>query len=360
MTRRDLPAYVGRYGRNKLLYFRRYGKLTRIHAEPGTPEFWAEYYLCLKGRAAPPPTRTIKGLVQRYKESTTWADLSANTRKSYTRHFAWLIDAAGDHDPSSIRKGVIYDMQQALSDKPTDANRKIAALSTLLTYAREIEWVKENPAIGVKQLKPTGRKREPWPLDMIEAFRADADPRTRLIFELLLGTGQRIGDVLRMQWGHIDGDGISVTQGKTKAKIYVPFTEAVRETLASAPRRGLYIVTQDNGRPVSYNLAWRDVMDVRRRIGAEAWDIHGLRHSAAAEIASLPGMTSDHVRAITGHSSAAMVRLYAGPAMQKARAKEAQKARENKTATKRESAIGSANARSRPLKTNDKSEIKGG
>jgi hypothetical protein len=38
-------------------------------------------------------------------------------------------------------------------------------------------------------------------------------------------------------------------------------------------------------------------------------------------------MTADHVRAITGHSATQMVRLYAGEAMQKARAKEAQAAR---------------------------------
>jgi hypothetical protein len=38
-------------------------------------------------------------------------------------------------------------------------------------------------------------------------------------------------------------------------------------------------------------------------------------------------MTADHVRALTGHSSAEMVRLYSGKAMQKARAKEAQEGR---------------------------------
>ena len=35
---------------------------------------------------------------------------------------------------------------------------------------------------------------------MIDAAREKAEPRTRLLFELLLGTGQRIGDVLKMKW----------------------------------------------------------------------------------------------------------------------------------------------------------------
>jgi len=51
-------------------------------------------------------------------------------------------------------------------------------------------------------------------------------------------------------------------------------------------------------------------------------------HGGVCQIAALPGMTADHVRAITGHSAGAMVRLYAGKAMQRARAKEAQKLRD--------------------------------
>ena len=68
----------------------------------------------------------------------------------------------------------------------------------------------------------------------------------------------------------------------------------------------------------------------------------GVRQVAALErddYASLPGMTADHVRAITGHSAVSMVRLYAGEAMQKARAIEAQAAR-NGTGPERESGNG--------------------
>jgi integrase len=118
-----------------------------------------------------------------------------------------------------------------------------------------------------------------------------------------------------------------LTQAKTKTAIYIPLTARLRRSLADAPRKGLFIVCQDNGLRVGYNLAWKDIMAVRRAIGAEAYDIHALRHYAASQIAALPGMTADHVRAITGHSAGAMVRLYAGKAMQRARAKEAQEGR---------------------------------
>ena len=39
-----------------------------------------------------------------------------------------------------------------------------------------------------------------WPAEHVEVFRGVADARSMLIFELCLATGQRIGDVLDMQW----------------------------------------------------------------------------------------------------------------------------------------------------------------
>ena len=67
-------------------------------------------------------------------------------------------------------------------------------------------------------------------------------------------------------------------------------------------------------------------MAVRKRIGAEAYDIHGLRYSAAAELAAL-GCNDELIQSVTGHQTRAMVAKYAGPARQKTRAKEAQEKR---------------------------------
>lgn len=326
--KRDLPAYTFRSGGR--IYFRKDGRRGRLYADPGTPEFAAEYALLMRGRRQA-PKRTIAGLIHAYRESDRWQELAPNTRKSYSRHFAYFQEKIGGKDPASLRPVHIHEMRDALRDTPTDASRKVGALKTLLSYAVQIGWLDRNPAHGVGSLKGKRPPRQPWPRDMIDAFRENADPDTRLIFEMLLGTGQRIGDVLRMQWGHIEGDGIRVKQSKTGAALYVPFTAPLRAAVATAPRRGLHIVTQANGRPVAYNTAWTWIMRVRREIGAEAWDIHSLRHAAASEIAALPGMSPEHVAAITGHAAVGMVRLYAGAAMQRARATEAQAARERAT-----------------------------
>jgi integrase len=324
--KRGLPAFVYAKGKKGYLYFIRPGICQRMKHAPGTADFAVEYALLMKGKAAP-ATVTIGRMIDAYMKSPDWAALAANTRKSYARHLDYFREKIGDIGPDKIKTRNVNDMRDALKDKPTDANRKIGCLSALYTWGKRNDWCKTNPAIIAKKLAPTGRVRGPWPLDLIDAARATATGRDLLLFELLLGTGQRISDVLMMRWGDMDADGIRVTQGKTKAKVYVPLTDRLRRVLAETPKLGLFIVSQNSGQRVRYNLAWKDMMALRLKIGAKAYDIHSLRHSAASEIASLPGMSADHVRAITGHSATQMVRLYAGEAMQKARAIEAQAAR---------------------------------
>ena len=64
-------------------------------------------------------------------------------------------------------------------------------------------------------------------------------------------------------------------------------------------------------------------MAVRKKIGAEAYDQHALRYTAAAELAAA-GCSDELIEAVTGHKSRAMVARYAGAARQKVRAIEAQ------------------------------------
>jgi len=324
-VKRHLPKYVYRKGRKGYLYFTRGGKTTRMHDEPGTDAFWRTYARLLGGQDTT-PNKTFKRLIASYMTSDRYKRLSPVTKRTYRQHMRYMEEVAGRIDPTTMRRVHVNQMRDALSDTPTLANRRVGFLSTLFEHAIDIGWMNANPAKGVKSLPATGKVRLPWPQDMIDAFREEADDDTRLLFELLLGTGQRIGDVLKMQWSHIEGDGINVRQSKTKAGLYIPFTRSLSATLAETPRRSLYIVSQANGRPMSYQLAWKRVMDVRKAIGAEAYDIHGLRHSAASELAAL-GLSDEHIMSITGHASSGMVRTYAGKAAQRARAKEAQERR---------------------------------
>lgn len=321
--KRHLPPYV--YLRHGKPNFERRGwKSCRIYAEPGTPEFAIEYARILAGNVPQPKARTFNALVQSYIRSARYARLSDRSKADYGKVLDWVREKLGGHSVASLRTPDVIRARDQNSGR--FGNYIVQVLRILMKHAKEIGWVDDNPAAGVELNKLEGINREAWPQDKIEAFRKAADGRALLVFELCLGTGQRISDVLRMRWDAIDGDGISVVQSKTGAKLWVPFTRHLKAVLAATPKRGLTICAQPNGRPTSYRGAADLVMAVRRKIGAEAYDIHGLRYSAAAELARL-GLDDDHIAAVTGHSSKAMVAKYAGAARQKVRAIRAQKER---------------------------------
>lgn len=322
--KRDLPKYVYRKS-GKYLYFMRGNISQRIMAAPGSDAFWREYSRLLNGDVSGEKRRTVQKLIDNYMQSHTWAKKAANTKKSYEKSFRYFLEKIPRVDPAAIRRHHVIEMRDALAETPTTANRRVGALSVLMEHAIDIGWLERNHAKGVSQLEGT-RKREAWPQDMVEAFRETAEGEVALLFEVLIGTGQRIGDVLKMQWGHIEDGGITVKQGKTKAEVWIPFTARLEQMLRDTHKRSLYLISQPNGRPVSYQLAWKWIREVRVAIGAEKWDIHALRHYAASELAGL-NLDDDHIMAITGHQSKEMVRLYTGKAAQKARARKAQEKR---------------------------------
>lgn len=327
MVKRTLPAYVYAMGRMGYLYFRHDGVTHRMPDDASSAEFAQVYARLRSGRALPASKRNIKKLIASYMQSDKWSGLAKNTQISYRRSFRYLEEKIGAFDPASIKARHVYDMRDSLKATPTTSKRRVGALSVLMQHAIKIGWIDVNPIQKFEHLKTQKPARQPWPRDLIDAARDTADTDTLLLFEMLLGTGQRIGDVLAMQWGQVKDGGIIVEQEKTGARIYVPFTSRVAAILADTPRRGLHIITLPDGRPMGYNSAWSRMKALRDAIGADAYDIHSLRHTAASEIAAIPGMTSEHVMAITGHTSTNMVRLYAGKASQKARAQEAQKER---------------------------------
>jgi integrase len=333
--KRQLPAYVYRKGRAGHLYFCRFGSTTRIHAAPGTPEFADAYARLLAGRATVPAGKTFAAVIASYRAGPRFAKLKPRTRADYDKVLTFIADRLGDLDCTRIQRRHVIAYRDQNAGATRFANYLVQVLRIVLEHALDLGLRTDNPARGVALLKSDRAPRQPWPPALIEAFRTKAPAPARLIFELALGTGQRIGDVLRMRWNDLEAGGVNVRQGKTGAALWIPLTPALRATLDTTPKRGLTIACNPDGRPMAYRTAQAHVMAVRALIGAKAFDLHALRYTAAAELAAA-GCSDDLIMAVTGHSTKAMVAQYAGAARQKARATQAQGAR-NRTGADRES-----------------------
>lgn len=328
----DLPAYCYarvRRGVTYIYYERRGNKPVRIHHKPGTPEFAATYARLLSGPPQVSSKRNFAALVRSYNASKRYQDLAPRTKLDYDKVTEWVTRKLGPLPVAGMQRKDVIRARDANADTLRFANYIVQVLRILMEHAINLGWRDSgtNPAKGVELLKSERPERDPWPDDLVAAYRATATGRALLIFELCIGTGQRIGDVLKMRWDHIDAGGINVTQGKTKARLWIPMTPRLATVLDATPRVGLTICAWErHGRPTSYRGAADLVMKARKAIGAEAYDLHSLRYTTAAELAEA-GCSDDLIKAITGHTTGAMVAKYAGPARQKARAILAQDSR---------------------------------
>lgn len=336
--KRDLPKYV--YRTKGVLYFAkrpRGGKPEWIKLETQFPEgadvpfaLHQEVQRLLTEPVPVPTGRDFSAVIRHYM-ATRFQELKPRTRKDYRQHLEFFIEALGPNDPRHVerRHVIAWRDKWAKATTPHRANYRLRVLRIILEHAIDMGVLPTNgnPAKGVSELKYEKTDREPWPQEKIDAFRKTATGRALLAFELCLGTGQRIGDVLAMKWGDVEGDGINVVQGKTGKKLWVPFTRALRAALSATDKRSVFILTNhDATGPWSYRGASQAIRKVRESVGALDYDIHGLRYSAASEL-FLAGADIETIAAVTGQS-AAMVRHYTRKVRQKAGALRAKEIRE--------------------------------
>ena len=137
---------------------------------------------------------------------------------------------------------------------------------------------------------------------------------------LALFTGQRQSDVLKMRWDEIQDGLISVVQGKTGKKLWIPMHAQLRAVLHEVARTAVTIIASTHGRPWTvsgFKASWTDELNrpVMKRLREKKRVFHGLRKSAVVFLLEA-GCTDAEVCAITGQSRQ-MVEHYARQVNQK-------------------------------------------
>src|SRR6056297_3262830 len=255
MTRKSLPKYVYR-DRGYVRFIRRArGISVMMHEEVGSPEFWDHYNRLLKGKPAPAPVkRNFEALILSYFESDAYKKLKPRTQSDYRRYISHIRQIWGDKDPAKIETHHIFELHRANAEHWRQANYLVQVMVVLMNHARLIGFIKKehgNPAKGIPLFKQEGDGWEPWPEDVRAEFEALASPRARLVYELCIGTGQRIGDVLKMDWAHICDEGFDLTQGKTQKPLWIPLTDRLKACRDTQSRKSGRLGTDAQGQAVS-------------------------------------------------------------------------------------------------------------
>jgi integrase len=128
----------------------------------------------------------------------------------------------------------------------------------------------------------------------------------------LLTTGARLGEILSLEWPHVDleGGALRLPDSKTGAK-EIAIGKSARAILEALPRTSRYVIAgRDADAPlVGLRRIWLRILR-RAEIDPETIRIHDLRRTAASAGASV-GLTLETVGQLLGHTQADTTKRYA-------------------------------------------------
>lgn len=276
----------------------------RIYAPIGrldAPEFGGKYAAMLGHRArreSAATMLTVSRLVSLYQSSPKYAQLARSSQATYDVYLRELSEALPTAPAGHVERRDVTLLIDRKGERVGAANLLLAVVRTLYAWGRERGHVINDPCAGLEPFA-TG-EYQPWPEWLVEEGLADSDARVRLAVHLLYFTAQRIGDVCSMRWSDIADGRLTITQEKTAKTMSIPLHKRLAAELATAPKRGLTIITGANGGHLS---------KVTLRKSLQAWAAakgikivpHGLRKNAViallendcsvAETAAISGQT---------------------------------------------------------------------
>jgi integrase len=307
---RYIQQFVDRHGHGRF-YFRRPGfKRIALPGMPGSSEFMAAYAEALAAGEPAPPVGlrhirpdTINALAVSYFNSRDFRKLAPTTQASYRGFIDRLCEADGDKPVAGLQRKHIVVMMDRRT-QPVAANALLKMLRVLMKHAVDIGFRRDNPARDISAIRIKSEGYHPWGEEEIVHFEAThpiGSPE-RLAFALLLHTGQRRGDVIRMGPQHIHDGFLHVKQSKTGVELGIPVTSQLRDIIAASPVSQLAFIVSELGKPYTatgFSNWFRKACD---KAGLPHCTAHGLRKAAARRLAEA-GCTEHEIKAITGHAS---------------------------------------------------------
>jgi integrase len=353
-TRSGLPKYCSwnadRHGTRRVRF--RKGFSTYLTGTPWSEDFMRQYAAALDGVKAQATNigvrRTIAGsvnaLIAAYLDCSrastspfkTGAPETQRTRRNILENFR---EAHGDKSlfrtDNSGRRTMLLTrehVQRIVNEKvetPFAQRNFLNTLRAMFKWAAKEGRIPDDPTLGVtrEKVKTTGYRT--WSEDHIARFEAKhpIGSRARLVFALLLYTGQRRSDVVKIGRQHIYNDVLTIDQGKTEggeeAHLEIPVHPKLREIIDATPTVGVktFLVTHF-GKPYTapgFGNWFRELCNQ-----AECPDVsaHGLRKATARRLAEI-GCSANQIASITGHASLSEVQRYTKAADRKRMAREA-------------------------------------
>src|SRR5262249_15260688 len=307
-----LPKYVQAWvddeGRPHC-YFRRRGfPRVPLKGLPWSPSFMTEYEKAMSGaRMAVGAGRvkpgSVAAVIAEYKDSR---EFFGSRRGGTQRMRRGILDrfgaAYGDRPFALLPPEWI---EALLDSKPPHAARSwLATLRSLCQFGRKRRYLRSDPTANIKLAFVKSDGFHTWTEDEIEQFEAHhpVGTKPRLALALLLYTGQRRSDVIRMGRQHLKDGWLHVMkQQKTGKPVWIPVHPHLQAVLDATPSEHLTFLVTETGKPFGANhfsesfREWCDAAGLPKCCSA-----HGLRKAFCRRAAEAE-CSGPEIMALSGH-----------------------------------------------------------
>jgi integrase len=263
----------------------------------------------LDTREAPESTNTIRSLVD-LVSARCWHGTANEVEAVRLANEAALFFGEDEH-PSSITQSRLDDYVIHLrkrGNSPGTINRKLAAVSKLLTFAKLRGIISKSPTIE-REAESEGRLR--WFTKDEEAALIAAFPQRSVVFLLfLLDTGGRLGESLAVLRKDVSNGAVTFVKTKSGRLRSIKLTRRVREAIEPL------LVGEGAGRlfeGITEDTFREDWQTARKACGLESDPDavpHACRHTCASRLVQA-GVAIQVVKEWLGHASLNMTLRYA-------------------------------------------------
>lgn len=300
----------------------------RLPGEKGSPEFLAAYLEAEKSPAR--DAGTVAALIREYTTGRKFTHTkkgkpkSEATKREYLRMLTAIEARLGTLPIKALESprvnAVFIDYHEEIAfDRPREADNRMTVLCAVFNEAKRRGQIARNPLDGFERAYTGDRSEIIWTEADIARFMASAPLPLQQALILAIHTGQRYGDLIRLRWSDFDGEVVRLVQSKTKAKVPVPASAALKRMLDAMPKQGPFILTRADGRPwhterndKELGKAWRRHMQAAGFYPKPFEDLskeekQGFLHfndlrGTAVTLLTEAGCTIPQVCSITGHT----------------------------------------------------------
>jgi len=308
-TRHERPVYYFRRGK---------GKRTRLPDPFTDKEAYDTAYRAALDSRPPPPHRggiapgTIAWLIEQYSQNVAYTNkFSPATRRQRDNIFKGVLAKTGAMpihlmDADRIKAGLA---QRAST--PSQARNFLDAMKGLFRWAKSAGHVAVDPTLTIDNPdRPKGDGFPSWTDEDVAAYEARWEPGTkeRVWLAVLLNTGLRRGDAVRVGRQHVKDGLITLKTEKTGQTVYIPVFAELTRAVETGPTGDLTFIVGESGRPLakeSFGNFFRVACDE----ACVEKSAHGLRKLAASRAAE-HGLSVAELEAMFGWTGGTMASFY--------------------------------------------------